>query len=275
MSRLKLRSTNPKEGKRAPRAGVLHWESRDRLPVTHIPWTRLSQREDVRWEVTTEGNIVIVCISSHGIAEGLHGHVAEKLVLSFDAQSESAVPCQRVFPWETRLSHRQEIVYINACRAPGSENEPGGPFLADVDSIRKRLLSWYEGAFHISPRLALAYEMPSPPSARFSTVTVPAESAEPEDADPELRCRAIVESLQRPDLGQEERRKLILEAEVLPFRGQQAAALTPLLKRFIEEHCKSDVPADRVAVGSAIRKYVAKAPLSRPARLPLAFSMRR
>ena len=48
---------------------------------------------------------------------------------------------------------------------------------------------------------------------------------------------------------------------MLPFRGRQAAALTPLLKRFIEEYRESDVPADLVAVGSAIRNYVARAPV--------------
>jgi hypothetical protein len=166
-----------------------------------------------------------------------------------------------VLPWETPLSHRQEIVYINACRARGSKDEPGGPYLADIDidSMCGRLLSWYEGAFHTSLRFALAHEKPSPPFARFSTAKAPAETAEPEDADPELRCRAVVESLQRPNLGHEERRKLILEAEVLPFRGQQAAALAPLLRQFIEEYRESNVPADLVAVGSAIRNCVATA----------------
>ena len=81
-----------------------------------------------------------------------------------------------------------------------------------------------------------------------------------ESADPEPGSRAIIEALERPDLGREERRKLILEAEVLPFRGQQAAALAPLLRQFIEEYRESNVPADLVAVASAIRNYVATAP---------------
>ena len=58
---------------------------------------------------------------------------------------------------------------------------------------------------------------------------------------------------------------MILEAEALPFRGQQAAALVPLLRQFIEEDRESNVrilgPADLVAVGSAIRNYVATAPV--------------
>ena len=48
---------------------------------------------------------------------------------------------------------------------------------------------------------------------------------------------------------------------MLPFRRRQAAELTPLLKRFIEEYRESDDPADLVAVGSAIRNYVATAPV--------------
>ena len=87
------------------------------------------------------------------------------------------------------------------------------------------------------------------------------ESAEAEDVDPESRCEAVVTSLQRHELEPEERRTLILEAEVLPFRGQQAAELVPLLRRFIEMYRESDDPADLVAVGSAIRNYVATAPV--------------
>jgi len=89
----------------------------------------------------------------------------------------------------------------------------------------------------------------------------PVEPAEPEHVDPESRCEAVITSLQRRELSHEERRKLILEAEVLPFRGRLAAELTPLLKRFIEEYRRSDVPVDQVAVGSAIRNYVATAPV--------------
>ena len=55
---------------------------------------------------------------------------------------------------------------------------------------------------------------------------------------------------------------------MLPFRGRQAAALTPLLKQFIEEYRESDVPADLVAVGSAIRNYIATAPVGDAMRPP-------
>jgi hypothetical protein len=87
------------------------------------------------------------------------------------------------------------------------------------------------------------------------------ESAEAEDVDPESRCEAVVTSLQRHELEPEERRTLILESEVLPFRGLQAVALAPLLRRFIEKYRELDDPADLVAVGSAIRNYVATAPV--------------
>jgi hypothetical protein len=92
MSRLKWRSTYPSEGKRDPGAGVLHWEPRDPPPVTHILWTKLSQPEDVRSEAATEGKKLVIRIIGHVFAEGLHRHVAEKVVLSLDARSESAVP---------------------------------------------------------------------------------------------------------------------------------------------------------------------------------------
>jgi hypothetical protein len=96
----------------------------------------------------------------------------------------------------------------------------------------------------------------------------------------EASCGAIVEALNRPDLALEERRKLILHAEVLPFRGQDAAALAPLLRQFIETYRQSNDPADLVAVGSAIRNYIATATvgeafeaaaslLKAPERLPL------
>jgi hypothetical protein len=76
----------------------------------------------------------------------------------------------------------------------------------------------------------------------------------------ESKCRDIFGALKRTDLGHDERRKLIIEAEVLPFQAGQAAALVPLLRRFIEEFRESNVPADLVAMGSAIRNCVATAP---------------
>jgi hypothetical protein len=49
----------------------------------------------------------------------------------------------------------------------------------------------------------------------------------------------------------------VIEAEAAEFTTDQAAALTPILRRFIDDHRESNDPADLVAVGSAIRKFVA------------------
>jgi hypothetical protein len=109
--------------------------------------------------------------------------------------------------------------------------------------------------------VVLAHQDPLRPFDLAPTDKNPLPLIEPEYVDPESRCEAVVTSLQRHELGHEERRNLILESEVLPFRGRQAVALAPLLRRFIEEYRESDDPADLVAVGSAIRNYVATAPV--------------
>jgi len=113
--------------------------------------------------------------------------------------------------------------------------------------------------FEAARYLALAKEKNSSALILNSSERTPPDPPHPADADPDSRCAEIVEFLHRRGLAHDERLKLILEAEVLPFRGQQAAALVLLLWRFIEEHRESNVPADLVAVGSAIRNYVATA----------------
>jgi len=133
-------------------------------------------------------------------------------------------------------------------RVIGSWKEPVGADPADIESRGNAIV-------------VLAHQEPLRPFDLAPTDKNPLPLIEPDDADPELRCEAVVTSLQHHDLGHKERRKLILEAEVLPFRGRQAAELTPLLRRFIEEYRESDDPADLVAVGSAIRNYVATAPV--------------
>ena len=45
-----------------------------------------------------------------------------------------------------------------------------------------------------------------------------------EDTDPELRSREIVRSLTHPDLDPDDRRKFVIEAETLLFRGKQSVA---------------------------------------------------
>ncbi len=86
-------------------------------------------------------------------------------------------------------------------------------------------------------------------------------SFDAELADPEASSAVIIAALERPDLAHAERRRLILEAEVASFRDQEATAIVPLLRQFIEEYRQSSLPADLVAVGSAIRNYVATAPV--------------
>ena len=54
-----------------------------------------------------------------------------------------------------------------------------------------------------------------------------------------------------------ERRRMVIEAEVLPFGPEERRQLYPILRRFIEDFRNSDDPEDLVAVASAIRKYVA------------------
>lgn len=100
----------------------------------------------------------------------------------------------------------------------------------------------------------------APESERLLSTEQPMQSLEVEGVDPELRSREIVRSLTQPDLDPDDRRKLVIEAETLPFRGEQLVALTGLLRLFIEQYRNSNVPADLVAVGAAIRKFIAIAP---------------
>lgn len=67
----------------------------------------------------------------------------------------------------------------------------------------------------------------------------------------------VLTGLRNPALTDHERRALIIEAEPMGFDPQQTGELTSLLRAFIEGHRDSDDPQDIVAVGSAIRKYVA------------------
>ncbi len=50
---------------------------------------------------------------------------------------------------------------------------------------------------------------------------------------------------------------MVIEAEVIPFGPEEREQLRAILRRFIEEFRNSNDPEDLVAVGSAIRKYVA------------------
>ncbi|MFI5456742.1 MAG: hypothetical protein ACHRXM_14950 [Isosphaerales bacterium] len=76
----------------------------------------------------------------------------------------------------------------------------------------------------------------------------------------EPSSQRILRTLNTPDTEREEYRKAIINAEVLDFGPSETHELTPHLRCFIETHRDSNVPADLVAVGSAIRKFIAIAP---------------
>ena len=58
----------------------------------------------------------------------------------------------------------------------------------------------------------------------------------------------------------EELRQMVIDAEVVRFTEQELPAPLPVLREFIEHFRTSDDPADMVAVGSALRKYVMNMP---------------
>ena len=75
----------------------------------------------------------------------------------------------------------------------------------------------------------------------------------------EPSSEGILEVLRNTDTEREEYRKAIINAEVIDFGPSETQELTPLLRGFIEQHRDSNVSADLVAVGSAIRKFIAVA----------------
>lgn len=81
---------------------------------------------------------------------------------------------------------------------------------------------------------------------------LPAELEE----EPQITAADVLSNLENHSLSRDDLRKFILEAEVVSFNAEQANQLKPLLRRHIEHNRDSSDPADLVAVGSAIRKYV-------------------
>ena len=65
--------------------------------------------------------------------------------------------------------------------------------------------------------------------------------------------------LRNPSLTPHTRRRCIIEVEGLDLSSEQTAIVLPLLRRYIDEQRGSNDPADLVAVGSAIRAFVANA----------------
>ena len=90
-------------------------------------------------------------------------------------------------------------------------------------------------------------------SSRSRNVDAGCEVADPAIVVPQ----AILAGLANETTTHPERRRMVIEAEVLPFRPEEREQLNPILCRFIEEFRNSDDPEDLVAVASAIRKYVA------------------
>ena len=77
----------------------------------------------------------------------------------------------------------------------------------------------------------------------------------------ELSPAELLQRLRNEMAGDRGRRRLVIEAEAMKFEAAQVAELNAVLRAFIEEYRDSDDPQDTVAVGSAIRKYVATMPL--------------
>jgi len=76
------------------------------------------------------------------------------------------------------------------------------------------------------------------------------------EKDHECSPQDILARLTDGSTSHAERRRLIIEAEVIDFSAGQSAALNAILRDFIEQFRDSNDPEDLVAVGSAVRKYV-------------------
>ncbi len=89
---------------------------------------------------------------------------------------------------------------------------------------------------------------PSDHAPKYPAVAT--EATQPSPAD-------VLEKLTDESVNHFVKRRMVLEAEVLPFGPDEQVRLNAALRRFIEDYRNSDDPEDLVAVASAIRKYVA------------------
>jgi hypothetical protein len=71
----------------------------------------------------------------------------------------------------------------------------------------------------------------------------------------------VVQALQNAAANDAEKRELVIEAEAMTFEQAQVAELNMLLRNYIDQYRDSDDPQNIVAVGAAIRKYVATMPV--------------
>lgn len=95
------------------------------------------------------------------------------------------------------------------------------------------------------------------PAVKASPTTLgslPALSETAEEAEPS--ATEVLASLASSELPAADRRRMILVAEILRFDASQVEALKPLLRRHIDRHYASEEGDERVAVASAVRKYV-------------------
>lgn len=88
----------------------------------------------------------------------------------------------------------------------------------------------------------------------------PAETPRETPAVPrEPSSHEVLDALTAPDTTREAFRTAVLHAEAVDFDPTETRELTPLLRRFIEQYRDSNDPTDLIAVGSAIRTFVAYA----------------
>jgi hypothetical protein len=255
MTKLPWRLMKQNERMRDRGIRVQRWNSRaQRAGAYAFVWNHGSSIEDLRAENIGEVYRYIRDFLAHGIAEGSHSAPCERWAHSSDAQSEpDATNRQNIRVYEATVVHLLSLVDAHAFHAEWPWQEWAATGHGHLESSHTRIPENRH-------RIPLLYEEHSAELTPASTEKPAALPSEQEDAEPESRCSAIIAALQRSDHQGEKRRVMILESEVLPFQGQQAAALVPFLKQFIEENRESNVPADRVAVGSAIRNYIATAP---------------
>lgn len=73
--------------------------------------------------------------------------------------------------------------------------------------------------------------------------------------DPAARLQEVLDNLDRAS-DRSNASQWVIEAEILPFRGEQASKLAKLLKRYLEEVRDSPDEEDLIAAGCAIRKLI-------------------
>ena len=82
-------------------------------------------------------------------------------------------------------------------------------------------------------------------------------SPEIEQLEDDLAPEALLQRLESETTSHEEKRRAVIEIEVITFPPESAETLNRSLYQFIQQHRDSDIQEDIVAVGCAIRKYVA------------------